>query len=341
MVGGNDGKWYRFHLTVQVATDLNPAVVDSSAILLGLGSLRKMGAEIAVGDSTVFLKAMGVSVRLVSWSTPGAPAGLAGKKYAAMDPSFERDEAPLPSKEEIARRLEGWSFPEVEVKLKPGAVRPRPRRPYACGTVEMVAMEMIVENLEKAHVVRRVSRAEVDRLEAWVNPAFLVPKSSGGAVDELTVENVEKQYRLVIDARGINECVADLPAVWKTYQTTPNQCISEIPSGPIHFGSVDIRSAYYNLRYSQDSRKYFAFSYYAADGSVAYAIHDKMVMGFKGSSFLWGFAAHSLLARALPEVYRSDGPGQVILYVDDILVWSRGEARCARIMELLTCAFEL
>ncbi|KAF4735550.1 hypothetical protein FOZ63_019093, partial [Perkinsus olseni] len=340
IVKGTDGRSHRFRLTVHVAANLNQDVARSSAVLLGLTSLEKMRARIAIGESTVFLEAIGATVSLCRWSSlqclSSTRSVSSRKDRLASDPI---DAVPLPSEAEIAQRLQGWRFPDVEVELKSRAVRPRPRRPYASSAVEMTAMEMIVDNLEKANVVRRVPRDEVDNIQAWVNPAFLVPKAGRHPEEELTAENVEKQYRLVIDARGINECVEDLPSVWKTYQATPTQCISEIPSGPIYLGSVDIRSAYYNLKYSKESQKFFAFSYYASDGSVAYAVHEKMVMGFKGSSFHWGQAAHALMAKALPELYRSDGPTQIIIYVDDILVWSRSEARCARIMELVAFAF--
>ncbi|KAF4662486.1 Sodb2p [Perkinsus chesapeaki] len=72
LVYGDDGKWYRFHLVAHVAVDLNPMVAETSSILLGLNAMRNMGAQIAVGDASVFLKAMDVNVKLTRWGAPSA-----------------------------------------------------------------------------------------------------------------------------------------------------------------------------------------------------------------------------------------------------------------------------
>ncbi|KAF4735590.1 hypothetical protein FOZ62_027797 [Perkinsus olseni] len=61
IVKGTDGRSHRFRLTVHVAANLNQDVARSSAVLLGLTSLEKMRARIAIGESTVFLEAIGAT----------------------------------------------------------------------------------------------------------------------------------------------------------------------------------------------------------------------------------------------------------------------------------------
>ncbi|KAF4647789.1 hypothetical protein FOZ61_003663, partial [Perkinsus olseni] len=309
---------HAFSLSVEVADGLNECLTNRT-ILIGMKTMRKMGGRLDVVKDAFYCGVLHAhwpmkpfSGATVNTVTDGPPKRLA-----------------LPTQAVVDERLKGWTFPKVTANLKPDAVRPCPRRPYLGSKREMVALSLLVANLAKAGVVEHLTREQVEARGVWISPAFAVPKVDDARdPEELTADNVEKLYRLVVDERSVNSSVQDLLPNWKTYMRPVEACISELPSRDIWYASVDVAQAFFNLEYHDDCAYLLGFSYYGAgvDGgtpdTLRYAVFRRMTMGFKLSSFYWAFSVHSLLTTALPEVYRTDGLTHILDFVDDILVWS-------------------
>ncbi|KAF4722325.1 hypothetical protein FOZ63_018976, partial [Perkinsus olseni] len=185
------------------------------------------------------------------------------------------------SEEVIRDRMGGWTWPEVTMELKPNAVRPKPRRPYRCGPVEQQAMELMVDKLIRAGVVESVTQAQVDEGSMWVVSAFVVPKPGARTpgAGELNEESVSRFFRLVVDERAVNEATSPLPSPWRTYLSTIPALLSQLPSeGPVYYGSLDVKDAYFCLPLASSCRDMFAFNYYGADGSIKLGRFVKMAM---------------------------------------------------------------
>ncbi|KAF4725740.1 hypothetical protein FOZ62_009794 [Perkinsus olseni] len=186
----------------------------------------------------------------------------------------------LPTQAVVDGRLKGSTFPRVTANLKPDAVRPCPRRPYLGSKREMVALSLLVANLAKAGVVEHLTREQVDARGVWISPAFAVPKVDDAQdSEELTADNVEKLYRLVVDERSVNSSVQDLLPNWKTYMRPVEACIY-IPSRDIWYASVDVAQAFFNLEYHDDCADLFGFSYYGGgvDGGTPDTLRVTVMM---------------------------------------------------------------
>ncbi|KAF4648267.1 hypothetical protein FOL47_003489, partial [Perkinsus chesapeaki] len=216
-----------FNLRVSVADGLNQRLANG-IIILGMGTLKRLKATIDTMSDVLYCGALDSAWPLVPYR---------GTRVAAL---VADTRLKLPSKAEIDARLRHWAFPKVSVQLKPGAIRPCPKRPYVSHRREMRAMELMVDNLVKAGVVTRLTRAAVERKQVWVSPAFAVPKNPSLEGDEeLTVDNVDRAYRLVVDERCINESVQDLLPSWGTYMRSVDECLGELPASDVWYAGLD------------------------------------------------------------------------------------------------------
>ncbi|EER03549.1 gag/pol/env polyprotein, putative [Perkinsus marinus ATCC 50983] len=330
-----DGIPWEFSVKAHVASDLASALPDRG-LLLGINTMRNMRANILLGTPDGdFMDCGDLGTKLPLHGLPEADDDTdPGRVLAA--PQVQK-KLSVPSTTTIDNRLRDWRFSQVRVEAKGSATRPFPKRPYVAKAKDRVALGLIVERLLASGIIRTVTKAEIDSRSIWVNPSFVVPKDTEDIPAEITSANVEKFYRMVIDCRATNDGVEDLPNSWKGYKAKVQDCIAEIPSGPVYFSSVDVKSAFYNIDLSAHSEVFFGFSYYTEDGTIAYGVFQKLVMGYKGASFIWSHALHCLLRKAIPEYYDPGGQSsQIGIYVDDILIWSRSEEECCQLKEAVT-----
>ncbi|EEQ97211.1 hypothetical protein Pmar_PMAR001453, partial [Perkinsus marinus ATCC 50983] len=148
-----------FNLQLNVADGLNMKL-GRSTIILGMETLKRLEATLHTTDDTLYCGALGSTWSLSPYSGGSISSVLTDTRLK------------LPTRSKVDERLKGWSFPKVTVQLKPGAVRPCPKRPYVCRKREMQAMELMVKNLEKSGIITRLSRAAVDHRQVWISPAF-------------------------------------------------------------------------------------------------------------------------------------------------------------------------
>ncbi|KAF4677226.1 hypothetical protein FOZ60_000285, partial [Perkinsus olseni] len=324
-VKDTEGKVHNFNLLVHVAdtTELNE-LLRCGVVLLGSSTMARLRGDI-LGSQGLFRS----HVLSADFPLHGPDCGAIHRGDGGLGLVMQGGGCEVPSDEEIERRLEGWSWPTVRVKMSTTATPPPRRAPYPCGPVERRAMSLLVDKLTAAGHVEVLSERRVREGKYWVVPAFVVPKDSAPAISDpvqLTEENVQKQYRLVLDHRPVNECCAPLESTWAGYQVPISEGIDSVGAGA-WFGSIDVKDAYFMLRYGPEDERYFGFSFWGADGSVRYGVHRSMVMGWCNASFWWSWAFWNLLDTALPEVAKF-----LLVYVDDVLVWHPVRETCSRIL---------
>ncbi|KAF4650538.1 hypothetical protein FOL47_001076, partial [Perkinsus chesapeaki] len=294
----------RFILDLYVSDDLSE-VIPPYAFLLGMGSMRRMGAKLCLQRGIFYSEALGAEWELVP--LPGYTGGRPLFRLEASE-SHPREEGvlELPSREEIRQRLGTWEWPKVHVDLKPNAIRPKPRLPYRTDEREQKATGLLVDLMVRDGIAEFVDDDAVVRDDLWVVSCFVVGKVPDEELPEaegLDSENVSNYYRLVIDERPVNEVTKELPRSWDTYQSTIPQVLAVIPSsGSVFYGSLDIKNAYYNLEYEASSQRLFGFCFRDREGRARMVKHTRLTMGWVGSASWWCYAIHSLFMTSMSEL---------------------------------------
>ncbi|KAL5251616.1 hypothetical protein ACHWQZ_G017106 [Mnemiopsis leidyi] len=180
---------------------------------------------------------------------------------------------------------------EAEIKLKEGSL---PSWTYPIPTPHKLQEEMDhqIDQMVKAGVAERLSEPS-----DFNHPIFLVKKkSSPGKPDS---------WRLVADLRGTNKVCMDekypLPNL--------NHVLDTIGSDTI-FSSFDLSKSFWQVPYSEDSKKITAFMHRGR--SYCWA---RLIMGHKNSSSIFSRVMAKLLATVPIE--------QLIFFIDDLFLSSR------------------
>lgn len=129
----------------------------------------------------------------------------------------------------------------------------------------------------------------------WSSPVLLVPKKLD--------KNGQKQWRLVIDYRKLNNCIED-----DKYPLPDITEILESLSGSIYFTHLDLYQGYYNVNLDSKSRKLTAFD------SGRYQM-TRMPMGLKTSPSSFSRMMNIALAGLQYE--------KCLIYLDDLVVFGR------------------
>lgn len=131
----------------------------------------------------------------------------------------------------------------------------------------------------------------------WSSPILLVPKKATG--------NQEKQWRLVVDYRKLNDCIVDdkfpLPNIID---------ILDSLSGSLYFSHLDLNQGYYQLLLNEESRKYTAFT-----TSTGQYHMKRLAMGLKISP--------SSFSRAMSVAMSGLAFEKCFIYLDDLIVFGR------------------
>lgn len=129
----------------------------------------------------------------------------------------------------------------------------------------------------------------------WSSPILLVPKKLD--------KNGNKQWRLVIDYRKINNCIQD-----DKYPLPDITEILDSLTGSVYFSHLDLHQGYYNVELQEDSRKYTAFN--AGQFQMT-----RMPMGLKTSPSSFSRMMNIALAGLNYE--------KCLIYLDDLIIFGR------------------
>ncbi|KAF4754678.1 hypothetical protein FOZ63_004171, partial [Perkinsus olseni] len=302
-------------------------LLRGDVVLLGMGTLSRMRADVLVGERALVCRELGVTWPLYTEADIG--------QQALLGLTDETSIGPLPDEPTIAERLKDWQWPQVHVEMKPTAVPPARRDPYPCRDIERKAMHMLVNQLERDDFIETISADRVRTEDVWVVPAFIVEKHCAEpqpSIEDLSDENAQKHFRLVVDERPINEGCKPLPSTWEGYQVSFIKCLESIGSNS-WFASLDIKNAYFCLQYHPSVQRYFAFSYLDENNNVHYALHKRMIMGWTHSASYWCYALRRLLDLAVPEILP-----HMVTYMDDCLIWHPDRSTCEKMLRLVLYA---
>lgn len=146
----------------------------------------------------------------------------------------------------------------------------------------------------------------------WNSPLIIVKKKDD--------RDGNKQFRLVVDFRNVNEVTAE--------QTFPIPLVEEILDllgGSKYFSTLDLHNAYYQIQLHKDDRKFTAFQ--TNRGKFQFT---KMAMGLKSSAMTWQQAINIALASIL-------GTG-AYSYLDDIIIYAETlEKHIKKLKDVFTC----
>ncbi|KAF4676625.1 hypothetical protein FOL47_005778, partial [Perkinsus chesapeaki] len=308
-----------------------------ATVLLGMGTLSRMRASIDVGRDTLTAHELGVVWPLFPTGVDsyGNDLPVSTAPCSDMVPKPEArivEDISIPDEETISTRLRTWQWPKVHVEMKTTAVPPARRDPYPCEDIERKAMQMLVAQLERDGFVETIA---LDEVRVWVVPAFIVEKHCAEvqpSFNDLTDENVQKHFRLVVDERPINECCKPLPSTWEGYQLPLLHCIESIGANS-WFATLDIKNAYFCLEYHPSVQRFFAFSYFDHNDNIRYALHRRMIMRCTHSASYWCYALRRLLDLAVPEILP-----YMVSYMDDCLVWHPDRSQCEAMLQAVLFA---
>lgn len=186
-------------------------------------------------------------------------------------------------------KLSHTNLVEHRIPVKEGTT-PIYTRQYRIPERQQAELDRQIHDLEKQGIIE-------PSFSAWNSPLLLVDKKKD--------QHGNKQYRLVVDFRRINEVTTD--------QSFPIPIIEEILDllgGSSHFTTLDLHNAYYQVLLNEDDRKYTAFQ--SNKGKYQFT---KMAMGLKASSMTWQQAINIALSKIL-------GVG-AYAYLDDIIIFGK------------------
>ncbi|EEQ97967.1 hypothetical protein Pmar_PMAR001325 [Perkinsus marinus ATCC 50983] len=101
---------------------------ESPMILLGLGSIQKMGLNLDFPTLTVSLKALNLSGRLVEVNNAAMAATSRPVPKSSEESTLRIGDSSEKVKKLIAQRLKGWDFPVVKAVRREGVCIPKPGR---------------------------------------------------------------------------------------------------------------------------------------------------------------------------------------------------------------------
>ncbi len=165
--------------------------------------------------------------------------------------------------------------------------RPIRQRYYQLGPRQKVALEEMIQDMEKQDIIERST-------SPWGAPCLLVAKPNN------------KGYRFVVDYRGINKLI-ELQA--QPLPTT-EEALSNLGSAqPTYFTTLDLQSGFYQITIDPESRPYTAFRCH-----LGLFQFKRLPMGLKNSP--------ATFQRVMEAVLHGLNWKYCLIYMDDVLLYS-------------------
>uniref|UniRef100_A0AAQ5XZ28 ribonuclease H n=1 Tax=Amphiprion ocellaris TaxID=80972 RepID=A0AAQ5XZ28_AMPOC len=180
---------------------------------------------------------------------------------------------------------------KIETKPHPSIIQ----RQYPLSKEAIDGISPVIEEMLKAGILR-----EID------NPMCLTPI--------FPVKKTTSKWRLVHDLRAVNEIVQPLPAK----VANPHTILNSLKSTDKFFSVIDLSNAFFSVPLHKDSQGLFAFRF----KNKTYT-YTRLPQGFTHSPTMYSQA----LQMSMSTCPNLTG-GQMLLYVDDILVTGNSQEQC-------------
>uniref|UniRef100_A0AAQ6AAX3 ribonuclease H n=1 Tax=Amphiprion ocellaris TaxID=80972 RepID=A0AAQ6AAX3_AMPOC len=180
---------------------------------------------------------------------------------------------------------------KIETKPHPSIVQ----RQYPLSKEAIDGISPVIEDMLKAGILR-----EID------NPVCLTPI--------FPVKKPTSKWRLVHDLRAVNDIVQPLPAK----VANPHTILNSLKSTDKFFSVIDLSNAFFSVPLHKDSQGLFAFRF----KNKTYT-YTRLPQGFTHSPTMYSQALQMSMSTC-PDLTG----GQMLFYVDDILVTGDSQEQC-------------
>ncbi|KAF4707120.1 hypothetical protein FOZ63_014427 [Perkinsus olseni] len=284
------------------------SMLSSRQLLLGIGTLSRMKAEINITAASVCIGALQVTVPLRTVSTlcatvsvlPVTTTSTTGDNSSAQ-PSMDSSVSYGDDADDIAFKFKDFVVPVADYEFQHHHPVLRPKR-WNTGNRQQICSELLHE-LQQQGVIAEVRPDDTMHFAQ----ALAVPKKG------------KDEYRLVVDFRAINKRLSTTQPIQDLlpYVDSPQALLQSIPSTSRFYSCLDISSAYHCIPLSDRARLCTGVT----DGK-RYFLYNRLAQGHKYSSYWWCYSLKCVLARAFGVDITDLAKCGVAVYVDDIVCFA-------------------
>ncbi|EER16317.1 gag/pol/env polyprotein, putative [Perkinsus marinus ATCC 50983] len=307
------------HFNVKAYVCASTSMLSNSQLLLGIGTLTRMKAEIDVANGRLHIGALEVTVPSRATSSTPVASVLS---LTTSEVSSEASTLSNHVSDDIATRFEDFTIPIADYHFKHHHPVLRPKR-WNTGTRQKICSDLL-DDLQSQGVVTEVNPDDTMHFAQ----ALAVPKKCSAQPTE---------YRLVVDFRAINQRLAinqptrDL----LPYVDSPKTLLQSIPSSSRFYSCLDISSAYHCVPLSERARLCTGVT----DGK-RYFLYNRLAQGHKYSSYWWCYSLKCVLARAFGVDISQLSDCGVTVYVDDIVCFGDTIEQCQARVDFVTAVLQ-
>src|SRR6266508_4264785 len=185
---------------------------------------------------------------------------------------------------------------EFSIELLPGTA-PIFRRPYRMSQNDLAEMKV--------------------QLQELLDKGFIRPSSSSWGCPAMFVDKKDQTKRLVVDYRPLNEVT-----VKNKYPLPDINILFDQLAGAKIFSKIDLRSRYHQIRVREEDIPKTAFS-------TRYGLYEFLVMSFGLTN------APAFFMYLMNSVFMTELDVCVVVFIDDILVYSKNEEEHAKHLQLV------
>ncbi|KAF4678459.1 hypothetical protein FOZ60_016572 [Perkinsus olseni] len=260
-------------------------------VLVGIDCLRQLKAKIDFRSAEVSVSAYGKVVAYDSEDSYSTSLGLVNVKQGSDCGTLP----PLP-------------VAEIECKKRHPTIR---HRGYPLSPEKRKAADEVLRECESKGYIEFIDKNS--QPDQWISPCFLKRKKSGA-------------WRLLTDLRAVNK---RLPVYSFPGEAHTDRLLGQIPRWVTHFGSLDVKDAFYSVKVSPLSSQLLG-------ATLGYRTFRWKVLaqGLNTSPYWWSRQLHWILS-GIPELKAYEGRVVVLSYVDDILICGDSEETTRRVMNII------
>src|SRR5438045_2796579 len=155
------------------------------------------------------------------------------------------------------------------------------------------------------------------QLQDLIDKGFISPSSSPWGCSAMFVDKKDQTKRLVVDYRPLNEVT-----IKNKYPLPDINILFDQLAGAKIFSKINLRSGYHHIRVREEDIPKTAFS-------TRYGLYEYLVMSFGLTN------APAFFMYLMNSVFMTELDVCVVVFIDDILVYSKNEEEHAKHLQLV------